>query len=131
MWSAGYSQCFGFGFWIHPRKTDCPSSAGHNRHLLWLLPLLMLLWVNVHGGFLLAFVLLGLYWPRAAWQWFTLKEDRFEDVRQKATAGKRAQDLALIGVASALATLANPYGWKLHVHILPLSFKPFPDGSHR
>jgi len=108
-----------FWFWIldSSETNHCPSSSGHNRHLLWLLPLLMLLWVNVHGGFLLAFVLLGLYWPGAAWQWFTLKKDRFEDVRQKATAGKRAQDLALIGVASALATLANPYGWKLHVHI--------------
>ena len=84
---------------------------------MWLLPLLMLVWVNVHGGFLLGFVLLGIYWLSAAWQWLSLKEDRFEEALQKIRAGKRARDLPSIGLFSALATLANPYGWRLHVHI--------------
>src|SRR5580700_6485829 len=37
--------------------------------MLWLLPPLMLVWVNVHGGFLVGFALLAIYWCSAAWQW--------------------------------------------------------------
>jgi hypothetical protein len=108
-----------FWFWIldSSETNRCPSSSGHDQHLLWLLPLLMLFWVNVHGGFLLGFLLLGLYWLGAAWQWFSLKENRFEDVLQKIRTGKQARNLAFVGVVSALAMLGNPYGWKLHVHI--------------
>jgi hypothetical protein len=106
-------------FWIlescEREAYDSPSAA--RRHLPWLLPPLMLIWVNVHGGFLVGFVLLGIYWLGAAGQWFTLKEARLEDALQKIRAGKRARDLAIVGVLSAVATLANPYGWRLHVHI--------------
>jgi hypothetical protein len=100
-------------------SSDCDLSDRNRRKtsLLMLLPPLMLLWVNIHGGFLLGFVLLGLYWLSAVWKVFWIKEDRFEDALQKIRAGKRARNLALIGLLSALATLANPYGWKLHVHI--------------
>src|SRR5262249_52222278 len=38
--------------------------TGETRRLWWL-PLLMLVWVNVHGGFLVAFVLLGIYFANA------------------------------------------------------------------
>ncbi len=55
--------------------------------MLWLLPLLMLVWVNVHGGFLLGFVLLAIYWCSAAWQWFRLKEDRFDDACGRSAPG--------------------------------------------
>jgi hypothetical protein len=101
-------------FWV--LESSERNDDGH-QHSLWLLPLLMIVWVNVHGGFLLGFILLGIYWISASWQWFTSKEDRFDEVLQKIRAGNRARDLALIGTISALATLANPYGWKLHLHI--------------
>ena len=84
---------------------------------LWLLPPLMLLWVNLHGGFLLGFVLLGIYWCSAAWQWFRLKEDRFDDALRRIRAGWLVRALTLTGVLSGLATLVNPYGFRLHVHI--------------
>jgi hypothetical protein len=84
---------------------------------LWLLPPLMLVWVNVHGGFLLGFVLLAIYGLDAAWRWFRLKEDHFEDALEKIRAGNRARNLAGIGLLTALATFVNPYGWKLHLHI--------------
>jgi hypothetical protein len=84
---------------------------------LWLLPVLMVVWVNLHGGFLLGFVLLAIYWFGAVWQWFSLKGERFDDVLQKIRAGSRIWGLTLIGILSAVATLVNPYGFKLHVHI--------------
>jgi len=85
--------------------------------MLWLLPPLMLLWVNLHGGFLLGFVLLGIYLCSAAWGWFRLKEDRFDDALRRIRAGRLVRALTLTGILSGLATLVNPYGFRLHVHI--------------
>ena len=71
--------CFASDF-----ESSAASEASPRRGwMLWLLPPLMLVWVNLHGGFLLGFVLLGIYWCSAAWQWFRLKEDRFDDALRR------------------------------------------------
>jgi hypothetical protein len=93
------------------------SDEHHSDKRLWLLPLLMLIWVNVHGGFLLGLVLLGIFWLGSVWTWLRLKEPRIEESLQKIAAGKRVRQLTLIGLASAVASLVNPYGWHLHAHI--------------
>ncbi len=102
---------------------------------LWLLPPLMLVWVNVHGGFLVGFALLAIYWIAAAWLWLRFSqwptEDRFEEVLRRIRAGRRVRILARTGILSAAVTLINPYGYKLHPSYLSLSFEPFPNGSHR
>lgn len=89
--------------------------------LLYFLPLLMLVWVNVHGGFLIGFVLLAIYWISAAWEWLRLMlkltEDRFEEALRKIRTARRIWHLTLAGTLSAAATLLNPYGLKLHLHI--------------
>jgi len=84
---------------------------------LWFLPLVMLVWVNVHGGFLLGFALLSIYWFGALWTWWRTNASRLEESLQKIAARKRTRDLTWIGVASAFTSLLNPYGWKLHQHI--------------
>lgn len=65
----------------------------HDRRL-WLLPPMMALWVNVHGSFVVGISLLGAYGLEALmlkrWAWF--------------------RRLFAVGVASALALVANPYG---------------------
>ncbi len=114
-------------FWIlDSSETGCASdsksfarSESNRRRgwILWLLPPLMLVWVNVHGGFVVGFALLAIYWFSAVWQWLRLKEDRFDDVLQKIRAGRRVRNLTIAGVVSAAATLLNPYGFHLHVHI--------------
>ena len=93
------------------------SDEHHSDKRLWLLPLLMLIWVNVHGGFLLGLVLLGIFWLGSVWTWLRLKESRIEESLQKIAAGKRVRQLTLVGLASAVASLVNPYGWQLHAHI--------------
>ncbi len=110
-------------FWIldSAERTDAhlDSSASDSGGSwpLWVLPLLMVAWVNVHGGFLIGVALLAIYWFGAVWQWFSLKGDRFDDVLRKIRAGHRIRALTLTGIVSLAATLVNPYGYKLHVHI--------------
>ena len=96
-----------------------PRSYSESRRLalLSLMPLSMMLWVNLHGGFLLGFVLLAIYWCSALWEWLRLKEDRFDEVLQKLRAGRLARALTIIGALSVAATFVNPYGYHLHVHI--------------
>jgi hypothetical protein len=104
-------------FWIlESSERSCDGSHSETR-LLWFLPLLMLVWVNVHGGFLVGFALLAIYWCAAVWQWFRPTGDRFDDVLRKIRVGRRIGTLTIAGILSAAATLVNPHGWRLHLHI--------------
>ncbi len=91
--------------------------GGSRKRWLWTLPLLMLVWVNVHGGFLVGFVLLGIFLLGAAWTWFRARENRIEEALKKIAAGKRVRDLAWVSLFCAAASLVNPYGWNLHRHV--------------
>ncbi len=74
---------------------------------LWLLPLLMALWVNMHGGFLMGWVVLVAACAcHAAAAW--LSSDSRPPVR------------ALVGwtAAASLATVINPYGCRLHAFLI-------------
>ncbi|MGA8541561.1 MAG: hypothetical protein WB566_18815 [Terriglobales bacterium] len=84
------------------------------RWIFWFFPASMLLWVNLHGGWLFGMALLAIY-SFAAWveSLRMQKNDAFAAVR----AAQRARAMAWAWVASALATLVNPYGWRLHAHI--------------
>lgn len=73
---------------------------GVNR--LWLLPLLMALWVNIHGTFVLGLVLIGLTVVGEALKW------RFARLGGEYPAPLRP--LLVWGSVSALAVLANPRG---------------------
>jgi hypothetical protein len=90
---------------------------GPARRAIWALPLLMLIWVNVHGGFLIGFVLLAVFWIGAVWSWFSINPSRIEEALQAIAARRRALDLALVGVLSLAASFVNPYGWNLHRHV--------------
>ncbi len=106
-------------FWIldsSERDSFCAQDEQGMRWL-WALPLLMLVWVNVHGGFLVGFVLWGSFLLSALWTWFGAKPGRIEELLQKRAAANRVRNLAWVGLLSAAASLVNPYGWKLHSHI--------------
>jgi hypothetical protein len=97
-------------------ERDSFGNVARGQRWLWTLPLLMLVWVNVHGGFLVGFVLWGIFLVSAAWRWVYAKDNRIEDVLQKIAAGKRLWSLIWVGLLSAAASLVNPYGWNLHRH---------------
>jgi len=98
-------------------ERDSLEGRSSSSRLLWLLPLSMLVWVNVHGGFLFGFALLAIFYLGCLWTWFRSDENRIEESFQKIAAGRRLRTLTWISALSALATLVNPYGWKLHEHI--------------
>lgn len=107
-------------FWILDTSEaaclQCASGKSSGRWL-WALPLVMLVWVNVHGGFLIGFVLLGIYLASAAWVWVGANNLQFSSLLRRLRAEKRMLDLAIISMLAAGATLVNPYGWRLHIHI--------------
>jgi hypothetical protein len=72
--------------------------------LLWLVPPLMALWANVHGGFAVGLALIAAFTAPAAWQ----------RLIGSGPDSQRIWPLAACLLAAALATLLNPYGWDVY-----------------
>ena len=77
---------------------------------LWLLPLLFFLWVNLHLGFISGLALLG---AALAGE---LCDIPFTERRSAAVS--RLKNLIPWAAASLLATLANPWGWRIYEAII-------------
>lgn len=84
------------------------------RSLAWLVPL-FLLWANAHGGFVIGLAMIAL----AAMVDLVLAVVQTDQVT-RSVIRKRILTLGLLGVACGLATLINPYGWKLYPWIYSL-----------
>jgi hypothetical protein len=80
---------------------------GRSKLLFWL-PLIMLVWVNVHGGFILGLVFTGIFGVAALWRWMTRRLPG--DLR-------RVRQLAVVWIVCLATTLLTPYGYELHVHV--------------
>ena len=79
---------------------------------LWWLPWLMLLWVNLHGSFVLGLVLMGLFAAANFWTYLVSP-----DAARRRESRTAIVLLGIAGVLSALATFVTPYGYKLHLHV--------------
>lgn len=84
---------------------------------LWVFPVLMLLWANLHGAFLAGFVILGIY---LAGEWAEGLSGPGAEVNRRSpqeeyVEGRRSRlrTLLLAGGTSMLASLVNPAGWRL------------------
>jgi hypothetical protein len=78
-------------------------------HRWWTLPLLMLVWVNVHGAFIAGFAIWGIYLVGLLAERWKLKGRTDEGWRED-------QNLNLVvitGILSLLASFINPVGWRL------------------
>ena len=74
------------------------------RDQLWLLPILILLWANIHGGCIVGFILLGI---------FMLGDCLHEYFSSGRLCSCRTRKYGFIGLACLLAALINPYSYKI------------------
>lgn len=68
------------------------------REVTFVLPAIMVLWANLHGGFSLGFIIIGVFGIAALWK------RNWVDVRSYGVAG----------VGCLVATLINPLGWRIY-----------------
>ncbi len=78
------------------------------RRACWLWPMFAI-WANMHGGFVAGLMVLAATWgieaASAIGGW---------ELAQRAAAWRRLRPLSAIAAGAALATLCNPYGWRLY-----------------
>jgi hypothetical protein len=87
----------------------------HNRNRLYFLPALMVLWVNLHGGYIIGLLLLGIYLFSDVMIWWRVNdEDKPEYV------GK-VKGFSLIFLACIMVSLVNPYGYQILLFPFQLS----------
>jgi hypothetical protein len=98
--------------WEQDDQWDRSEQASLLRSIRWFYPASMLLWVNLHGGWLFGMALLGIY-AFAALIDSLRAHDAFAAVRL----AHRARAMATTWAISALVTLVNPFGWRLHAHV--------------
>jgi hypothetical protein len=92
----------------------------HAARRLWWLPVLMVIWANSHGGFIVGFILWGVYFVYELLKWFMewLKNTPTflnKGIHVNAEGGifplrSRVSRLALIGFLMIIAVCINPYG---------------------
>jgi hypothetical protein len=84
---------------------------GRNR--LYFLPALMLLWVNLHGGFLAGFMLLGIYLAGELPDCFS------RDAEKRSVARQRLKALSITTAVCVPVSCINPYGF--HILLFPFN----------
>jgi hypothetical protein len=87
--------------------------ASRRRWLLLLPPLVMAIWVNVHGGFPIGLVLIGCYAVAGAIERVWPLSASTSPERQR----RHWVSLILCLAASVAATLINPYGWRVYEYV--------------
>jgi len=88
------------------------SAEEGERKVLFYAPALMLLWTNLHGGFFIGILLLATYAGGEAVQ------TALAGKKPSLLSYRKALDYLICACACAAATLVNPYGWRLHQHVV-------------
>ena len=91
------------------------------RNALWILPPVFLLWVNMHGSFVLGFMAMGLYWicGLAEFSWGSIHTERW-------TLGDRIR-LELAALFCLVMLPITPYGTRLAA--VPIEYAFFLPGN--
>lgn len=97
-------------------------TENRNVRLIWILPLLMLLWVNLHSGYALGLVVVGVFWFSAFVQGFAFlwKEKTPADTQREISlpppAPRMTRNLLIVLVLCGIAVLFNPNGARMFVY---------------
>jgi hypothetical protein len=86
----------------------------------WAFALLFAVWANLHGGFVFGWLLIGMYLVG-----HVLESLGPPDPHRQAAERASARDLGVVLVATVLATLLNPYGWRLPWHVVEFFRDPW------
>ncbi len=89
---------------------------GEGRSIWWLVPL-MVLWVNLHGGFLIGLALIGL-------TIMGIPLDALAAGEKISDYWRRIRSLALVFLACLLAGLINPYGVRIYSFVFEVLSSP-------
>ena len=84
---------------------------------LWMIPPLLLLWANMHGGYVIGIVLLGLF---CTCEWLIYLTGPANPAHWR-----RLRNLSLIGLGGALVTAINPAGvggWLFPLQVMNMDF---------
>ena len=107
--------------WRKPGTLDCSQPLVYSSlrmRCLWLVPILMMLWANAHGGFLAGYCVFVAYLGLRTVEAFC---------RKGREAWGLARRFALMAIASALATFINPYSFRFHVWLYHDLAVPRPE----
>jgi len=77
------------------------------RSHLWLMPFVMLIWVNLHGGFVIGFVLLGIYFVG------NLLSALFSTDDDRHLSKQRCKKLLVVTAGTLCLSLLNPVGYSI------------------
>jgi len=86
--------------------------------LVWTLPFVMLVWVNIHGGFVLGLTLIGLVLASES------ARRLVHGPRSDTLSGPELRRLAYVLVLCALATLVNPEGYGAYSSVTAVTHDP-------
>ena len=78
-----------------------------NKRLIYYLPLLMMLWVNLHGGFILGFLMISVYFTG------NLIDALLSGGENKNLAKEKAKRYFSVGIFCLAAAFINPYGYRI------------------
>ncbi|MFH1088392.1 MAG: hypothetical protein V1719_00955 [Patescibacteria group bacterium] len=96
---------------------------------LWYLPLIFLAWANLHGGFLIGFIIILVWWLMEVIKYLIItvwpKLYKKLHITETTLTLGQIKHLLIVGLLSGLATLVNPYGWGLHYDFYKLFTNPF------
>jgi hypothetical protein len=95
--------------------------------VLWLLPVVLAVWINFHGGVIAGLGVIGIW--AGARLLAGLFGSRRDDAEERETLVIKPIVPIAVGLASAVGLLLNPYGWKLPVFLVRTATIPRPDIS--
>jgi hypothetical protein len=81
-----------------------------DRRWIYALPLVMLLWVNIHGGYAIGFMLLGVYVVGEAFNRLTGHDE------DPVLSWPQIGTLLLLGVIAFAVVIINPHGWQMWLY---------------